>query len=364
MVSLTRDEVSFEFHEKFILRGYRAPNSSLKACVLSVFRLDNNETLNFWTHFIPFLYLIYEIYKINKEYDFINDNFIWPFLIFLSTAAFYLLMSALAHAFNCMSSIARHICFILDYISISMYGMGCCIGYKSYCLLNIPDFLIEFTNNYYITLTMLIMFACNTISCASRFVISHKKRSLMRILSFSFQYAIVSLPFFYRLISNTTLISNDSDKYFILQLICALISALIYVSHIPERYFPGIFDIIGHSHQLFHISTALCTYFQMKGLHYEMLQFKPIIIDNNSNDTLLLISSSSSLDLTSYLNNAKYYNAFIILLCLFINSLILIYYYYKALYFNPWNKLETTQIPPSACDFCNKLNEKSKTKKN
>ncbi len=32
-----------------------------------------------------------------------------------------------------------------------------------------------------------------------------------------------------------------------------LIGAFIYASRIPERYFPGKLDIIGHSHQIWHL---------------------------------------------------------------------------------------------------------------
>lgn len=44
------------FHEQGILFGYRHPQSSATACVLSLFQMTN-ETLNIWTHLLPFWYL-------------------------------------------------------------------------------------------------------------------------------------------------------------------------------------------------------------------------------------------------------------------------------------------------------------------
>lgn len=44
------------FHEQGILFGYRHPQSSATACLLSLFQMTN-ETLNIWTHLLPFWYL-------------------------------------------------------------------------------------------------------------------------------------------------------------------------------------------------------------------------------------------------------------------------------------------------------------------
>lgn len=43
------------FHEQGILFGYRHPQSSATACILSLFQMTN-ETLNIWTHLLPFWY--------------------------------------------------------------------------------------------------------------------------------------------------------------------------------------------------------------------------------------------------------------------------------------------------------------------
>jgi hypothetical protein len=45
------------FHERGILFGYRHPQSSATACMLSLFQMTN-ETLNIWTHLVPFWYLL------------------------------------------------------------------------------------------------------------------------------------------------------------------------------------------------------------------------------------------------------------------------------------------------------------------
>ena len=118
------DEISAEFRESnpFILTGYRRPNSTMRQCVRSLFTLNNNETLNFWTHFVPFLVVARELCSFCSAYDVWADDFVWPLFIYLATVCFYLITSSVAHALNSMSPVARHICFILDYLSISKYA--------------------------------------------------------------------------------------------------------------------------------------------------------------------------------------------------------------------------------------------------
>lgn len=46
-------------------------------------------------------------------------------------------------------------------------------------------------------------------------------------------------------------------SYYPVHIMFFLIAAIFNVSRFPEGYFPGKFDIIGSSHQLFHIAIAL-----------------------------------------------------------------------------------------------------------
>lgn len=68
--------------------------------------------------------------------------------------------------------------------------------------------------------------------------------------------------------TNTCFTQHDEDdhcglgnvvfpSYYLLHILFFLIAAIFNVSRFPEGYFPGKFDIIGSSHQLFHIAIAL-----------------------------------------------------------------------------------------------------------
>jgi channel protein (hemolysin III family) len=47
---------------------------------------------------------------------------------------------------------------------------------------------------------------------------------------------------------------------------CYLLGALIYVTQVPERWWPGMFDFVGHSHQLWHVSIFCAIIVHFLGL--------------------------------------------------------------------------------------------------
>ena len=369
---LSYDQVSNEFRESFILAGYRKPNCSFEKCFRSIFYW-NNETLNFWTHFIPFLFVLKNLVSIIFYENILNDTFYMPLLIYLVTVCFYLLMSSVAHMLNCMSSSSRHICFILDYMSISVYGMGSAIAYKAYTLPNIDNSInTRFVFDHYVWYSMWFSLFTNLIACESRFIIVKWKRTILRIIPFILQYLFIHLPLFYELLIKLTpclflrvdfvfsflssgsylnenkiivdncvnnssfkvYFSSQSDKYYLLQFIFAVISAIFYVSHIPERFWPGKFDIIGQSHHLFHLSTFACSFIQFNALYLDLNQLKSTKYFNNI-DYLTITRSAYS--------NISIENTSIIICFILFNAIILTFFYFKAVYFNPWNKYSVSE---------------------
>lgn len=114
---VSANKISHEFIEPFINEGYRQSNQPYTVYIKSVFYL-NNETLNFWTHFLPFLIAVfYVIYFYSKIYV---DYYFFPCFLYLVSICSYLLMSSIAHMFNSMSSTSRQLCFILDYLGIDV----------------------------------------------------------------------------------------------------------------------------------------------------------------------------------------------------------------------------------------------------
>jgi hypothetical protein len=127
---------------------------------------------------------------------------------------------------------------------------------------------------------------------------------------------------------------TQSDIYYILHFITALCAVCFYVFHVPEALLPGKFDLIGQSHQFFHLFTFLCSWSQYVALKIDM---KEIFEYNNLHVNSLKINNSKipfmNIDLTYGL---------LIILSVSINLIILLYFYLKLVYFNPWKSIELT----------------------
>ena len=301
-----------------------------------------------------------------------------------------------------------------------MYGMGCSIAYKAYTLTNLKQ--IEHREKLFdkfVLMAMCISIMGNVLSCSSRFIVDKKKRSLVRIVPFVFQYIFVSLPLVYRFmyyyfpnlfskcnfifsllssvnnqainssilikkplsIENITLkidsnfndelihfgiFKNRSDIFYLIQLIAALTSAFLYVTHVPERIWPGKFDLFGQSHQIFHLTTFLCTWSQFFALKLDMNQF---IIENfqmnqffRIDDNFLIVKNLEQTEVSKFVmfrySNMPYFEinlsySLILSLCFIFNFFILVYYYFKAVYFNPWDRHNSIHYSKSNNDLKN-----------
>lgn len=260
------DQVPEEFKELYIIRGYRSPRSSPKQCFYSIF-IATNETFNFWTHFLPAVYFLWRMIEMWPEMDFfgVDGRFTQPLLALMINICLFLFMSAIAHTFNAMSDKARHVCFFLDYGALSLYSIGAASAYRSY---SVPAELEHSTlMSLYIPVAMLNATISVIMACQTRFMQNGIKKKLVRFISFSWPYIWDQVPIIYRLYYCEAAAHQGGGMSFLVkQNLFAALSAFMYASHMPERLSPGSFDIIGHSHQLFHIFSVIGTYAQVEGV--------------------------------------------------------------------------------------------------
>ncbi|ERE74597.1 kinesin family member 23 [Cricetulus griseus] len=191
------DQVPQVFHEQGILFGYRHPQSSATACVLSLFQMTN-ETLNIWTHLLPFWFFVWRFATALYMTDIQNDSYSWPMLVYMCTSCVYPLASSCAHTFSSMSKNARHICYFLDYGAVNLFSLGSAIAYSAYTF---PDALVSSTfHECYVALAVFNTILSTGLSCYSRFLELQKPRlcKLLRVLAFAYPYTWDSLPIFYR----------------------------------------------------------------------------------------------------------------------------------------------------------------------
>ncbi|XP_005103208.1 membrane progestin receptor gamma [Aplysia californica] len=264
------EQVPEHFQEHFILRGYRHPKSSVTQCLLSVFD-PTNETLNVWTHFLPAWYFVWVLYYLSGSTDFLNDQYTWPLFCYLLVCCAFPLASAVAHLFNVLSDRARHVCFFLDYSALALFSFGVAVTYRAYCfpagLLREGSPFAWYRDNYVFVAAFNAML-CTFCSCQTRFMKPSPFRKAMRLGSFAFPYLYDSVPIVYRLLHSTPEDSSSltAHYFFTRQFFLSFLAAFLYASHLPERLVPGIFDIVGHSHQLFHVASIMAVWDQLQAV--------------------------------------------------------------------------------------------------
>lgn len=261
-------QVPEHFHEHFIISGYRHPKSTPLQCILSVFDATN-ETLNFWTHFLPSWYFLWVLRDLSETLDFKHDSYTWPLLGYMFVCIIFPLASAAAHTFNTMSTLARHICFFMDYGALSIFSLGVAIAYRAYCF---PSDLIDtWFGQHYTDIAVINSLICTVVSCQTRFMPPTTLRKVLRLGAFAWLYCYDCIPIVYRLLFCSPE-DCELQSQFIhgRQFFFAVLAAFLYATHLPERLIPGRFDIIGHSHQLFHVSSILGAMDQMQAILYDM----------------------------------------------------------------------------------------------
>ncbi|CAK8671174.1 unnamed protein product [Clavelina lepadiformis] len=272
---ITYPEIYADSREDFIWHGYRPSPSSISYCLKSLF-YPTNETLNVWTHFIPFSLMIWRSYRIYQSLDDPTNPETYPFWFETFALIILFFSSSCAHLFSCRSGEGREICFCIDYGSIGITSFALSVATNAYlcplhCYGNLEDLFLPFP--------ALLAVACGLIVCVT-FISRHPScqqwKTLLRFFPFIALCWVLLTPCFHRFfvvkfpeifensryvnLTECNLVKERFPSEFILILCLMNVTSLVIGIKIPERWFPGMFDIVGHSHQCFHILSAICLY--------------------------------------------------------------------------------------------------------
>ncbi|KAJ3125686.1 hypothetical protein HK098_008278 [Nowakowskiella sp. JEL0407] len=244
----------------YILTGYWRITDSYLGCFKSLFHI-HNETGNIYTHLIGaigFLTLLFVSFKyFIPVFESTDPTDVVVVSVFISGAVVCLSLSSLFHLFQSHSMKIATAWNKADYIGIVVlivssfvpalyYGFMCDWVYKTVYIAFISFFgtvIIVFSLSKYFTYYRVLrtcMFLGMGLS--SILPVGHA----VAAYGYNFMQYAMSLD------------------YLILMGVLYVCGTLIYAFRIPEKWYPGKFDLVFHSHQIFHVfvvAAALTHYY-------------------------------------------------------------------------------------------------------
>ncbi|KAK2526595.1 hypothetical protein Q9233_008365 [Columba guinea] len=233
----------------YLLHGHRPPMPSFRACFKSIFRI-HTETGNIWTHLLGFvLFLCLGILTMLRP----NMYFMAPlqekvvFGMFFLGAVLCLSFSWLFHTVYCHSEKPR-----LIYLSIV-------------CVLGISAIIVAQWDRFATP--------------------KHRQTRAGVFLGLGLSGVVPTMHFTIAegFVKATTV---GQMGWFFLMAVMYITGAGLYAARIPERFFPGKFDIWFQSHQIFHVLVVAAAFVHFYGVS-NLQEFRYGLEGGCTDDSLL-----------------------------------------------------------------------------
>ena len=243
----------------YVHNYYRPQLKSYMLCFLSIFRL-HYDSVNIWTHLLGILMLI--------------GLMVWCLLslkatafdlgmlsIFFCTAIICFFNSASFHIFWVRSPKVSRLLNRLDYVSIVILILGSFVSWLYYLL-----YCYVILQVVYLSILSLLGIATFIIFTFERF--TRPRYRWFRAVAFVGLGLSGLLPIIHSLYLTGLYVAYDKLSLgWLLALAASYIAgATIYALRIPEKWWPGKFDIFFHSHQFLHLATLVAVCFYTRGI--------------------------------------------------------------------------------------------------
>ena len=244
---------------EFLQASYRPVTESYRRCINSIFSL-HTETFNIWTHLLGSVFIL--LLSLSALYlhtfklsDIPLQLYSLPvvekvfFFLFISSAIFCLLGSTLFHIFSCHSQTTATFLNKIDYLGINLLIIGSSLPLLYYAF---------FCNTRFIFLYCFVFLTGGGFCCYFSFTDIFRSRHYRKIRPSMFiaMGCLGFIPVLHVYLEKTGTLEL-TERYGVHWLgamaFFYVFGAFIYSMRIPERFFPGKFDIFAHSHQIWHL---------------------------------------------------------------------------------------------------------------
>ncbi|KAJ6263416.1 hypothetical protein Dda_1979 [Drechslerella dactyloides] len=251
----------------YILSGYRFSEKKLD-CVLSAFTHIHNETCNIWTHLLGFvgvLTLAFYLYPSSTLFAqhttadrYINALFFVAAAKALACSTIWHTMSSIAE----LSTMERFAC--VDYTGISLLVAASILTVEYAAFYNEPR-----SRTLYMSFTVIL----GTVGVIFpwRPIFNRTDYRGFRVMFYVCLGASGFLPLAQLLYTRGAAWCIGFYLPLLRSLAVYLMGATVYAYRIPERWWPGMFDLIGGSHNLWHLAVVGGVWFHWMALQQMFL---------------------------------------------------------------------------------------------
>ncbi|XP_033738484.1 membrane progestin receptor beta-like isoform X2 [Pecten maximus] len=272
----TRQCVPEVFHVPHVETGFRTPHQPWRYYLYSFFQ-KHNECVNCWTHLLGMFLALLRAAQFAQNHSMIGDPHMWPLTAGLITMVLMYLCSTVAHCFSNKSELVYYTAFMIDYAGIGLFGVGSVILHHHYC--HDDPWLNSWLQANAVVLSVVMgMLVCLCCS-ASLFLYEPPypfARTMWQMSSVISIYLLNTVPIVLRLVQYDRVdLWHSSLDHHIQHMIWFAVAGFFFSSDVPQRFFPGRFDFVGHSHQIFHLCIIMVTEKQLDSITHELERLAP-----------------------------------------------------------------------------------------
>lgn len=257
----------------YIKSGYVRGTNSYKLCLESLTYL-HNETVNIYSHMVPAIIGPLAVMYFVAVRLYVYDNYLgfWEklnFLQFGAAAAFCMGCLALFHCLKCHSHKVSKVGNQCDYLGIIVLITCSLISIMLFAFYDEPRWKYGF-----IALFVSLGGLCAKVTFDQKFSTPTYRplRSLMFVL-FGLSGALPVLAAVW-LYGGSTAFERANAGWLVFEGIFYITGAVLYAARFPERlvykededHVAGLFDLVGASHQIFHILVVVAAYCHWRAL--------------------------------------------------------------------------------------------------
>ncbi|XP_075557926.1 progestin and adipoQ receptor family member 3-like [Dermacentor variabilis] len=236
-------------HNPYILTGYRRCRRRAD-CLLSVLQC-HNETVNIWSNLLALAILFALLVEDHAGGRFARLGVGLAHRALLTAMALayaaMLLLSAVYHTFNCTAEARSW--YRLDFAGVWLSVVAYVLGFTA----------LQFRGAWRVAhLTAAILAAAPSLALAAapRFRDQRHDAARVRAMGGFALYSLLPLAH-HAAYGDPRLVGSTLSGHLTVLVLLAL-SLFVFVTKLPERRWPGSVDLLGSSHQIWHVGVGVC----------------------------------------------------------------------------------------------------------